>query len=169
MGEYDPSLYERRNYPAYLEDYGSWITAQIELLKDGQFDELDIEHLLEEIEGLSRSNFDAFKSAIRIVLIHMLKWDIQTDHRSKSWAVSIDGHRVRVQENLEESPSYRSRIDEAVTKAYRKARYDASKETRLPLKSFPETCPFTFDEIMTREHHLRDVPPDDYQPEQYDA
>lgn len=168
MGEYDPSLYERRNYPAYLEDYGSWIAAQIELLRDGQFDELDIENLLEEIEGLSRSNFDAFKSAIRIVLIHMLKWDIQTDYRSRSWAKSIDGHRVRVREQLEESPSYKARIEEAVAKAYRRARYDASKETRLPLKHFPETCPFTFDEIMTREHHLRGLGPDEI-PEPFDA
>ena len=165
MGEYDPSLYERRNYPAYLEDYGSWIAAQIELIRNGEFDELDIEHLLEEIEGLARSNFDAFKSAIRIVLIHMLKWDIQIDYRSRSWSVSIDGHRKRVRENLEESPSYQSRIDEAVSKAYSRARYDASKETRLPLKHFPETCPFTFEDIMTREHNLRDVPPDDYDPE----
>ena len=168
MGEYDPSFYERRNYPAYLEDYGEWITAQIELIRDGQFDELDIEHLLEEIEGLARSNFDAFKSAIRIVLIHMLKWDIQTDYRSRSWAISIDGHRKRVIEALEESPSYKSRLDEAVKKAYRRARYDASKETRLPLRQFPESCPFTFDEIMTREHHLRDVPPDQV-PEPFDA
>ncbi len=169
MGEYDPSLYERRNYPAYLEDYGAWIAAQIELLRDGQFDELDIEHLLEEIEGLSRSDFDAFRSAIRIVLIHMLKWDIQTDYRSRSWAVSIDGHRERVRQRLEDSPSYRSRIDDAVMGAYRRARYDAAKETRLPLKNFPETCPFTFEEIMTREHHLRDVDPDEPFPEQYDA
>ncbi|HEX8484835.1 DUF29 domain-containing protein [Sphingomonas sp.] len=168
MGEYDPSLYERRNYPAYLEDYGSWITAQIELLRDGQFDELDLENLLEEIEGLSRSNFDAFKSAIRIVLIHMLKWDVQTDHQSRSWAVSIDGHRVRVRDNLEESPSYKSRIDEAVAKAYRRARYDASKETRLPLKHFPEICPFTFDEIMNREHHLRGSDSDEI-PEPFDS
>jgi predicted DNA-binding ribbon-helix-helix protein len=152
MGEYDPSLHERRNYPAYLEDYGAWILAQIELIRDGQFDELDIEHLLEEIEGLARSDFDAFKSAIRIVLIHMLKWDIQTDYRSRSWAVSIDGHRVRVAEALEESPSYKARIEEALAKAYRRARYDAAKETRLPLSSFPETCPFSFEEVMTRPH-----------------
>lgn len=165
MGEYDPSLYERRNYPAYLEDYGSWITAQIELIRNGELDQLDVEHLLEEIEGLARSNFDAFKSAIRIVLIHMLRWDIQTDYRSRSWSVSIDGHRKRVGECLEESPSYKSRIEEAVLKAYRRARYDAAKETRLPLKHFPETCPFTYEDVMTREHHLRDVPPDNYDPE----
>ena len=168
MGEYDPTFYERRNYPAYLEDYGEWITAQIELLRDGQFDELDLEHLVEEIEGLSRSNFDAFKSAIRIVIIHMLKWDIQAEYRTRSWATSINGHRIRVAEALDESPSYKSRVEEAVRKAYRLARYHAAKETRLPLERFPELCPFTFDEIMTREHHLRDVPPDQV-PEPFDA
>lgn len=160
MGEYDPSLYERRNYPAYLEDYGAWITAQIELIRDGQFDELDLEHLLEEVEGLARSNFDAFKSAIRIVLIHMLRWDVQPEYRIRSWATSINGHRIRVVEALEESPSYKSRVDEAVRKAYRLARYHAAKKTRRSVEHFPDTCPFTFDEIMTREHHLRDVPPD---------
>jgi hypothetical protein len=160
MGEYDPALHERRNYPAYLEDYGAWVLAQLQLLRNGEFDELDLENLVEEIEGLARSDFDSFVSAIRIVLIHMLKWDIQSDYRSRSWAVSIDGHRIRVTQRLEDSPSYKSRIEEAVARAYRRARYDASKETRLPLKHFPTDCPFSFDEIMTREHHLRDMPRD---------
>ena len=168
MGEYDPSFYERRNYPAYLEDYGAWISAQIELIRDGEWDELDVEHLLEEIEGLARSDFRSFTSAIRIVLIHMLKWDVQTDYRSRSWATSIDGHRKRVAKELESSPSYKSRIDEAVTDSYARARYDASKETRLPLKHFPENCPFTFDEIMTREHDLRGLGLDEV-PESFDA
>ncbi len=162
MGEYDPALHERRNYPAYLEDYGAWVLAQVELLRDGQFDELDLEHLIEEVEGLARSDFNAFKSAIRIVLIHMLKWDVQVDYRTRSWAVSIEGHRQRVRDELEDSPSYKTRVDEAVGKAYRRARYDAAKETRLPLSHFPEDCPFTFDEIMMREHRLRDNPRDSH-------
>ena len=161
MGEYDPSFFERRNYPAYLEDYGAWITAQIDLLRDEHFDELDIENLLEELEGLSGSNFDAFVSAIRIVLIHMLKWDIQTDYRSRSWALTITEHRRRIERRLQKSPSYKARIDEAVTDSYRRARYDTAKETRLPLKSFPEACPFTFDEIMTRQHEVRGLASDD--------
>ncbi len=162
MGEYDPALHERRNYPAYLEDYGAWVLAQVELLRDGQLDELDLEHLIEEVEGLARSNFNAFKSAIRIVLIHMLKWDVQTSYRTRSWATSIDGHRLRVREELDESPSYKARIEEAMNKAYRRARYDAAKETRLPLSHFAELCPYTFDEIMTREHDLRDIADDSY-------
>ena len=168
MGEYDPSFYERRNYPAYLEDYGAWVLAQMELIRDGQFEELDVENLLEELEGLSGSHFDSFVSAIRIVLLHMLKWDIQTDYRSRSWALTIDEHRDRIRDRLERSPSYQGRIDEAVAQAYRRGRRHAAAETRLPLKSFPEACPFTFDEIMTRVHHLRDVPPDKV-PEPFDA
>ncbi len=169
MGEYDPSSFERRrNYPAYEVDYAAWIDAQLGLLRDREFDELDLENLLDEVEGLAKSNFKAFVSAIRIVIVHMLKWDAQVDFRTRSWALSIDEHRRRVQYELKDSPSYKSRIDEAVARAYPRARHDAMFETKLSYNGFPETCPFTFDEIMTREHHLRDVPPDQV-PESYDA
>ena len=161
MADRDPDIDSRSNYPAYGEDYAAWLDAQIQLLEDRQFDQLDLDNLIDEVGSLGRSDYNAFVSAIRIVLMHMLKWDIQTDHRTRSWASSIEGHRDRVIQDLEDSPSYRSRTDEALRKAYRQARYEASSETRLPLASFPKNCPFTFDEIMTREHHLRDVPPDE--------
>ncbi len=161
MADRDPDIGSRANYPAYGEDYAAWLGAQIQLLGDRQFDQLDLDNLIDEVGSLGRSDFNAFVSAIRIVLMHMLKWDIQTDHRTRSWANSIEGHRDRVVQDLEDSPSYKSRINEAVRKAYRQARYEAAGETRLPLARFPKDCPFTFDDIMTREHHLRDVPPDE--------
>jgi len=161
MSEDDPNLPNHRNYPGYGDDYAAWLSAQIRLLESRQFDQLDLDNLIDEVGSLGRSDFNAFVSAIRIVLLHMLKWDIQIDYRTRSWANSIEGHRDRVVQDLEDSPSYKSRLDEAVRKAYRQARYEASSETRLPLASYPKDCPFTFDEIMTREHHLRDVPPDE--------
>ena len=160
MAERDPRIDARINYPAYGDDYAAWLSAQIQLLEGRQFDQLDLHNLVDEVGSLGRSDFNAFVSAIRIVLMHMLKWDIQTDHRTRSWANSIEGHRDRVVQDLEDSPSYKSRIDEAVRKAYRQARYEAADETRLPLATFPKDCPFTFSEIMTREHPLRDVPID---------
>jgi hypothetical protein len=155
VAERDPDWAERsRNYPAFEQDYAAWIAAQIGLLRAREFDALDLDNLLDEVEGLARSDFKAFVSAIRIVMVHMLKWDIQTDLRSRSWARSIDEHRRRVLRDLEDSPSYRGRLDQAVIRAYERARYDASLETRLPLDSFPPTCPFTFEDVMEREHTL---------------
>ena len=161
MADIDPTDFERRrNYPLYEADYGAWIEAQAGLLRERRFDDLDFENLLDEVESLGRSNFNGFVSAIRIVIVHMLKWDAQVDFRTRSWALSIEEHRRRVRQELEDSPSYKARLNTAIERAYKRARFDAAFETKLPFDSYPTDCPFTFEEIMTREHHLRDVPRD---------
>lgn len=149
MAERDPDL-PGRNYPAYEMDYAAWLRAQTELLGAGRFQELDLPHLIDEVESLGRSDFAGFVSAIRVVLVHLLKWDIQTDHRTRSWADSITAHRDQIGWELTDSPSYKARTDEAVARAYAKARLKAHKETKLPLRSFPEACPYSWDDIVTR-------------------
>ena len=53
-------------------------------------------------------------------------------------------------DEIEESPGLKSRLDDAVERAYRRARLEASGETGLALRTFPETCPYSLDEIMNR-------------------
>jgi len=150
VADRDPQLGAGHNGSAYEADYGAWVASQAALLRDGRFDQLDLHHLIDEVESLGRSDFHRFESAIKIVLLHLLKWDVQTDHRSRSWADSIEGHRRRIGKELEDSPSYRSRIDEAVKEAYGRARLKAHKETRLPMRAFPEQCPYSWDDIVAR-------------------
>ena len=154
MSEHDPRNRHGQNRPAYDEDYAAWIGVQLDLLRTHRFSELDIDNLAEEVSDLGASSFKAFVSAIRIVLLHMIKWDIQEDYRSRSWSNSIDEHRRRLSDELEASPSYQARIDSAVMLAYRQARTEAAAETRLPLRSFAEICPYGWDEIQHRTHDL---------------
>jgi hypothetical protein len=150
MADRDPQIGNRANVAAYLDDYAAWLAEQAGLLREGRYNELDVEYLLEELESLAGSDFKAFVSAIRIVLLHMLKWDIQTDLHCASWANSIHSHREQMMDELEKSPSYKSRIDEAVIKAYKRARVAAADQTGLPLKQFPEICPFSWPDIRDR-------------------
>ena len=160
MADRDPQIVGRGNYPAYDADYGAWVAAQASLLRDRRFAELDLPNLVDEVESLGRSDFRVFMSAVRVVIIHMLKWDAQEHRRTPSWVDSIDEQRKQVRWELDDSPSYAGRTDEAIARVYAKARRKAAKETKLPLKHFPEICPFTFDEIMTREHKLRGLSDD---------
>ncbi len=143
-----------REGPAYAEDYAAWVEHQVELLHAQRFDELDLENLTDEVGSLARSDFRAWVAAIRQVILHMLKWDYQVPYRSRSWQGSILEHRARIDQDLVDSPSYRARTVEAVAKAYPLALAAAVKQTRLPLKTFPETCPYDWAEITTREHPL---------------
>ena len=154
MADRDPQIVGRRTYPAYEADYGAWIAAQAAALQSGRYQDLDIPNLVDEVESLGRSDFAAFTSAIEIVLLHMLKWDIQPERRTSSWVASIDEHRSRIAQHLEDNPSYKARLSDAVTRAWRTAPAKAAAETNLPQKLFPKQNPFDWDAITTRSYQL---------------
>ncbi len=154
MGEHDVKLHSRSAAPGYGEDWAAWIDHHVELLLQRRFDEMDVENLADEVGSLSRSNFKAWVSAIRLVVLHMLKWDYQPEYRTRSWQTSINIQRKRIALEIGDNPSYRRRIEEAVEKAYGLARDEAAAETELYLKTFPVACPYDWTEITTRDHPL---------------
>jgi len=55
----------------YEEDYAQWAESMAQLLQDGAFDQLDIEHLTEELRDLSKRERDRLLSSIRLILHHL--------------------------------------------------------------------------------------------------
>jgi hypothetical protein len=135
---------------APVTDVYRWAMEQAGHIREGRFDLVDISNVADEIETVGRSEYDALVRNLAVVLLHMLKWDYQVERRSRSWALSIDTHRDRVTDRLEDSPSLKSRRAGAVGRAYRYARKDAARETGLPVKIFPDTCPYDWTDIMER-------------------
>jgi hypothetical protein len=144
----------RRAAPGYEADYAAWLDHQVGLLKSDRWSEVDKDNLIDEVESLGRSEFRGFVSAFEIVIAHMLKWDLQPQRRSNSWIASIAEHRERIEQELEDSPSYTARIGEAMRRAWRPARALAASETDLPLKQLPAELPYSFEDVMNREHEL---------------
>ncbi|MGX7705013.1 DUF29 domain-containing protein [Methylobacterium sp. Gmos1] len=136
---------------AYADDLYGWAMEQAAALRAGHFSALDRENLAEEIESLGRSEFNALVEAWRSVLLHVLKVDYQPEGRLRDWALTIQGQRIQAADLLADSPGLTLRLEEALARVYRGARLDASRETGLPLRTFPETCPYTRDAMLTRE------------------
>ena len=134
----------------YMRDFYSWLMEQARHVREGRWNAIDRENLAEEIESLGREQFNKLESALRVLLLHILKWDHQAARRSRSWALSISQQRFEVDDVLADNPGLRPRIAEAVTRAYRKARLQAIKETGLKESRFPEACPYSFDDIVSR-------------------
>jgi Domain of unknown function DUF29 len=145
-----PSLRAEDKPVPYETDFYTWTQQQGALLRAGRLDALDRENLAEEIESLGRNEFDKLVSFYRLILLHMLKWEHQPNLRSRSWTISIDLHRTHAEDVVRDNPGLKSRLDEAFERAYRSARLEAVGETGLPKSVFPETCPFTRDEMLTR-------------------
>ena len=131
-------------------DLYSWALRQAELLRAGRLMEIDAAPIAEEIDDVAEEQYDKLESALRVVMLHLLKWDHQPDKRSRSWTASVREQRRRVLRQLRENPGLRSLLGEALGEAYEDARDEASAETGWPLSVFPVQRPFEYAEIMER-------------------
>lgn len=147
--------------PEQDEDLAAWAFHQGMLLRAGQWHRLDAVLIAEELEDMGHEQYDKLESALRLILMHMLKWDHQPERRSRSWRVTIGNQRDQVAKLLARNPSLKARREEATAIAYRAARREAYAETGLDLDNFPVECPYSWDNIVNRPIALPGEAPDD--------
>jgi hypothetical protein len=131
----------------YETDFYSWTQQQAQLLRCKQIEQIDWNHLAEEIEDMGRSEKRELGSRLEILVMHLLKWQFQPNLRSRSWKLTIKEQRLRLEKLLEESPSLKSCIEDVKGEIYPLAVISAEKETGL--SSFPKTCPYNLTEILS--------------------
>jgi hypothetical protein len=136
------------NRQLYDQDFHAWANEQVGLLRAGRLSEADIEHIAEEIESLGKSEKRELVSRLRVLLLHLLEWRFQPSRRGASWEGSIINTRDELDDHLRDNPSLKSQVTDTLEVAYRQAVVDAVTETILKKTIFPQTCPWTFDEIM---------------------
>ncbi len=133
----------------YEEDYNLWLDQTIEALRAGRFQELDVNALIDELESMSKRDKREVLSRLKVLLMHLLKWQYQPDKHTASWEITIRNIREEIQQILLDSPSLKSYPALVLDQAYASARQNASTETGLPISTFPETCPYAIAEILS--------------------
>lgn len=128
--------------PLYDRDFYGWIQAQITALDDRQWQNLDVVHLIEELDALGKQQQRELCHRLGILLGHLLKWQYQPQRRSRSWLATIRVQRRDIGRLLAESPSLQAYWPQAVAIAYENGRDLAMGETNLPATTFPATCPY---------------------------
>ncbi len=128
-------------------DFCLWATKSAELIKAGKFKELDIEHLVEEVESMGASEKRALESRLIELMQHLLKWQFQPEKRESSWEISINKQRVGIEKILQDNPSLKYNLNERIIDCYQYARRYAAIETKLPLKKFPEECLYSLEQL----------------------
>ena len=135
----------------YEADYLQWIETNLENLRNKDYEQVDWENLLEEIEDMGRSERRGLESNLIIVLLHLLKWQYQPEKRSGSWESSIIEHRRRIKKALKESPSLKLYLTNILDESYTESVKQAKAETQLPLDTFPKECPYQLTSILDDE------------------
>jgi hypothetical protein len=98
-----------------------------------------------------RSQVRALESRLKVLLVHLLKWQAQPQRRNSGWRRTTAEQRAGVEVTLARNPSLRPRLDALVQRAYARARLIAAFETNLDQALFPLSCPFTIGEITGAE------------------
>lgn len=139
---------------SYEHDYYGWLQQQVSLLRAGRLNDADVENIAEELSDLGRTQLWRLQSSLKILIMHMLKWDQQAEHRSSSWAGSIREHRRRILRILSKNPGLKPQRDEVLSDGYEDAIVWAAHETGLPEDEFPPICPYDWDDILHRPFQL---------------
>lgn len=133
---------------AYDTDYGVWLAEQINHLKTHEWEHLDVDNLIEELEALNKSNKRELYSYLVVILSHLLKWQYQPQMRSGSWRGSISNSRKRINRLFKDQPSLKPYIAEILVEAYADASEWAAEETEIPVSFLPSECSYTAPQIL---------------------
>jgi Domain of unknown function DUF29 len=135
----------------YLADFNSWIAQTAQLLRERRWHEIDVTHLIEEVEDLGKSERRGIASQLTRLLLHLLKWQYQPQRRSDSWLDSITDARTQIELAIEDSPSLRGYPAEQLEESYQRARRQAAKQTSMELSMFPDACPYSLELVLAED------------------
>ncbi len=133
---------------SYDRDLTLWAKDTARLLRERRWDAVDWDHLIEEVEDLGKSDRSVIGSQMERIMVHLLKWQYQPLRRSDSWLDSINDGRSQIRRKLEDSPSLQSYPREILEKEYTRARREAARQTRLSIELFPESCPYSIEQVI---------------------
>ena len=132
----------------YENDYLQWIENTVDRLKNRDFENIDLENLIEEIETLGRSEKRELESRLTILLMHLLKFKYQSSKRSNSWRFTIREQRLRILKSFKDSPSLKNYFQNIFSEIYSDARALAADETGLNIDTFSKNSPFNIEFVL---------------------
>lgn len=135
----------------YEEDFYAWTQQQAELLRrlPAPSNELDIEHIAEEIDDLGRSDLRTVQSLCEHIIEHFLKLEFSgLTESADHWRDEIIEWRVQLEKTLTRSILAKLDLSGRYRVALRLAR---RLERDVPgfLDRLPAECPYTFEQIIS--------------------
>lgn len=130
----------QRQVSLYDGDFALWLEDVAAKLRSRDFDHLDIDNLIEEIESLGRLDKKELKSRLVTLLAHLLKrLYIDSAYDNRGWEITIREQRKELLLLLEQSPSLKGYFAEVFDGAYAIALAEVRED--YAKVSFPDRWP----------------------------
>ena len=136
----------------YEQDFYVWTEVQAEHLRARRFEALDLENVIEEVDGLGRSEKGRVLNNASVVLEHLLKLQFSPAQEPRNaWRASVREHRRRLRRDL--TPRLRQILAAELPALYAEVRDDTAALLRdhgeqTAADALPATCPYGLDQII---------------------
>ncbi len=120
-------------------------------LEAGNLDEAE-EGLELLLESMSKQARRSVQSQLIRLMKHIIKWKLQPERRSVSWAVSIANARYEISEAQEYEPSI---TDEVIRGMWERAFKQAKKEAELEMQKKSTIDALSWDEVFNDDYDLQ--------------
>ena len=132
----------------YEIDDSQWLEETVNLLKNHQFKELDLENLIEELEDLGKEKKNAVVSLLEQIIRHLLLWQYWTsesENNSVHWQGEI--YTFRTQLNRKITTNLRNYLDSELDSIYKDALGFVKIKTQNSV-NFPSECPYSLTQLL---------------------
>ena len=137
----------------YDQDFYAWSRQQAALLRDGRFAELDLAHLIEEVDDLGGALKRSVRSRIGTIIEHLLKLEHSPPQDPRGgWYDTIIAQRRDLVDEL--TPSIRREVEPDFGRLYDRALADTATSLRKhgaasAADALPADCPYTLDQVVS--------------------
>ncbi len=135
----------------YEKDFYLWITSTIKSLEREQFHELDLTHLIIELESMGKREKRELYSRLLVLIENLLKlqyWEAEKADNYRGWKNTVIEQRKQIEILFRESPSLKSLLPESLPTLYQDAREVFLRKSDLPATIVPIESPFTLKTIL---------------------
>jgi DNA-directed RNA polymerase delta subunit len=130
----------------YDRDYLQWVEDVANKLRARDFDNLDIDNLIEEIEDLGKSEKKEILNRLTTLLEHLLKrLYVEMPQEFNGWERTIREQRRQIKRAVEFSPSLAPLFDQFFDVAFDDALDEVRKESGYNSVQFPDIWQFSRD------------------------
>ena len=85
------------------QEYDSWLLEQVEMLRQRDFENLDVNNLIEELEALVRGEKSSVEQFAYLIMLHLLLvdyWHEQAEWTRDHWESETTGFRLQLNNKL---------------------------------------------------------------------
>jgi len=132
----------------YEADVVAWANEQAKLIRAGQFDQLDLEHIAEEIEDVGKSEQRELASRMAVLIAHLLKWQYQPERQSSSWRRTIREQRKALAFHIKQVPSLKAKLADPEWQGAIWADAVTLAINETGMGGFPEDCLWEITDIL---------------------